>query len=85
MHEGCSKAVATLLDNCQVLTAGGSGDTGFLASAELYNPRTGTWSVTGSLHDPRNGATATLLPNGKVLVAGGLGQVSAELHNPTRY
>lgn len=41
MHEGRSDAVVTLLDNCQVLTAGGSGDTGFLASAELYNPRTG--------------------------------------------
>ena len=38
-------------------------------SAELYNPDTGTWSITGDYErgswlDP----TATLLPNGKVLV-----------------
>lgn len=64
---------ATLLQNGKVLIAGGSDDDDLdstLASAELYDPATGTWSVTGSLHHPRL-STATLLPNGKVLVAGG--------------
>lgn len=59
---------------------------GHLASAELYDPATGTWSVTGSLNQYRDNHTATLLPDGTVLVAGGdagslLGLTSAELYD----
>ena len=63
---------ATLLPNGKVLVAGGYDSSGTLASAELYDPASGTWTATGSLATARVCHTATLLPNGKVLVAGGL-------------
>jgi len=67
---------ATLLPDGKVLVVGGvdSNDDASakaLASAELYDPKTGTWSETGSLIHPRAWHTATLLKNGLVLVAGG--------------
>jgi N-acetylneuraminic acid mutarotase len=81
---------ATLLPNGLVLVAGGmnnDNDNPVLASAELYNPATGTWTNTGSLNLARDGHTATLLPNGMVLVAGGINYYSdllanCELYNP---
>jgi Kelch motif protein/galactose oxidase-like protein len=77
---------ATLLPNGKVLVAGGKGPNGDVASAELYNPATGTWSSAGSMSTARLGQTATLLPNGKVLVAGGVNSsgilASAELYDP---
>jgi len=73
-----------------VLVAGGEGSSGFLSSAELYDPATGSWSTTSGLGTPRFNHTATLLPSGKVMVAGGrLGSPdspsyisSAELYDP---
>jgi hypothetical protein len=77
---------ATLLNNGQVLVAGGDGNSGYLSSAELYNPATGIWTATGSLNTARDDDTATLLNSGQVLVAGGRGPsgllASAELYNP---
>jgi Galactose oxidase, central domain len=79
---------ATLLPNGKVLVAGGSNNNGVnFASAELYDPATGTWTKTGSLTAGRTRHTATLLPNGKVLVAGGYDVfgnpfASAELYDP---
>jgi hypothetical protein len=86
---------ATLLNNGMVLIAGGihgSVYTGYLSSAELYNPATGAFTVTGTLLTGRDYHSATLLKNGTVLVAGGDGTCgascfmelsSAELYNPT--
>src|SRR3954453_12369271 len=52
----------TTLFNGKVLTAAGySYKTYDLASAELYDPTTGTWSSTGSLSNARFSHTATLL------------------------
>src|SRR6266850_1374272 len=82
---GRSWPTATLLPNGKVLVAGGYGG-GYLASAELYDPASGTWTATGSLGTAREFHTATLLPNGKVLVAGGVDSsgflASAELYDP---
>ena len=77
---------ATLLQNGKVLIAGGSNLSGLVPAAELYDPSTGTFSLTGNLNTPRIGHTATLLPNGEVLIAGGLNTnylTSAELYNPS--
>src|ERR1039457_1380306 len=83
---------AALLNNGEVLAAGGNDSAGTLASAELYSPATGKWTVTGSMATVRTFQTATLLPSGQVLVAGGLMGISdtgvisctgsAELYNP---
>jgi Galactose oxidase, central domain len=87
---------ATLLQNGKVLIAGGYNDTEILATAELFDPTTGTFTPTGLMTTPRFSHTATLLQNGKVLIAGGspsLGDLSggddtddlstAELYDPT--
>ncbi len=68
---------ATLLQNGQVLIAGGE-----TASAELYNPASGKFTATGSMLMSLSGQTATLLPNGAVLIAGG-GTATAELYDPS--
>jgi N-acetylneuraminic acid mutarotase len=77
---------ATLLNNGKVLVAGGQSNSGYVASAELYDPTTNTWSSAGSMATARFLHTATLLANGKVLVAGGYGTSgilsSAELYDP---
>ncbi len=74
---------ATLLQNGKVLVVGGHNGVGAIATAELYDPATGIWSLTGPLLTPRYRHTATLLPDGKVLVAGGAGaSYSAELFDP---
>ncbi len=74
-------APATLLNNGQVLVAGGGGvGTGApFGSAELYDPTVGTFSYTGSLITARGGNSSTLLQDGKVLIAGGEGVNDAAL------
>ena len=64
----------TMLGNGLVLVAGGYEGTSTgtpLASAELYDPASGTFSLTGSMDVARRNHTATLLPDATVLVAGG--------------
>jgi WD40 repeat protein len=88
---------AILLPNGQVLVIGGLGSTNdcedlgtpVLSSAELYDPSTHSFKVTGSMTKAREKHTATLLANGKVMVAGGadengIGSKTAELYDPAR-
>jgi len=95
MNSGRASHTATLLSSGMVLLAGGltlnQGGNGqqLTTSAELYNPSTGVFTVTGSMTTARENHTATLLPSGKVLVSGGYSAVqpsaataSAELYDP---
>jgi hypothetical protein len=67
-----SEHAAILLPSGKVLVVGGvSPGNEVLATAELYDPTTGTWSPTGSMSVARAGHTLTLLPTGKALVVGG--------------
>ena len=69
---------AALLSDGRVLAAGGYGITStwifeLHASAEIYDPATGTWSPTGSMRTPRiDFGNFLTLPDGTVLVTGGM-------------
>src|SRR5215469_5013439 len=81
---------ATLLNNGQVLIAGGVTNSSFstTASAELYDPTRGTFSPTGNMTAPRAFHAAILLPDGRVLIAGGTSSIgenlaTAEIYDPS--
>jgi hypothetical protein len=63
---------ATLLTNGKVLVTGGYSNGIAFNSSELYDPLTGTWSLTSSMNTAREYHTASMLMNGSVLVAGGV-------------
>lgn len=56
-----------------MLVSAGRGSSGGLKSAELYDPWTGVWRLTGAMNSARYGHAASLLGNGTVLVSGGVG------------
>jgi N-acetylneuraminic acid mutarotase len=94
MHSARYQHNAVLLANRQVLVSGGYNENSsppYLTSAELYNPATGSWTTTGSMHSARDYDTMTLLQSGQVLVTGGYNitstiniLASAELYNPVK-
>jgi N-acetylneuraminic acid mutarotase len=87
-------ATAVLLSNGKVLIAGGFGSGTItlprLTSAELYDPATGTFTLTESMIVARVMHSATLLNDGKVLITGGTDDnagggaavADAELYDP---
>jgi hypothetical protein len=73
---------AVRLANGLVLVVGGRSDdtnNDVTASAEIYDPTTGTWRTTGSMTKARKMHSATLLANRQVLVVGG-GNSSTNTH-----
>ena len=62
---------ATRLNDGRVLVAGGEGDSGYIDTAELFDPRTGRWTIAKDLPAQVGGAQAELLNDGRVLIAGG--------------
>ncbi|MDQ6728609.1 MAG: hypothetical protein M3066_20980 [Actinomycetota bacterium] len=69
---------ATLLDDGQVLIAGGqgppvSGNTAALASTEIYDVAVNSFRKSNDMTDPRFNHTAVKLPDRSVLVVGGSG------------
>ena len=80
---------ATALPDGNILVEGGcnKGNCGTVAkTAELFNPSTRTWALTGSLKTGRDYHTATLLGDGRVLVTGGYtvqgASNSVEIYDP---
>jgi N-acetylneuraminic acid mutarotase len=90
-----TQGTLTLLPDGRILAAGGGveGNPGWnsTASAEVFDPKSGAWTITAPMTVARSRHTATLLPDGRVLVAGGAttfhgdtGDVTAtaEVYNP---
>lgn len=90
MSEPRARQTATLLGDGEVLIAGGhDASDSNLASAQLFNPVTGTWRQAAPMLVGRSGHLASLLSDGDVLVVGGwetpkLGEYvrTAELYDP---
>jgi WD40 repeat protein len=87
MIEPRSGHTATLLPSGEVLIVGGMRrNQDFFKSAELYDPKRGTFQAAGEMNERRVGQVAVLLRSGKVLIAGGwVGHGctdSAELYDP---
>lgn len=92
LGEPRNRHAAVLLPNGRVLVAGGSDNAqDASATGEVYDPATGTWTLTpGAMSDARENMHAALMANGKVLVAGGFDtsavpmtyHASADLYDP---
>jgi len=85
LHEARSQHTSARLTNGKVLIAGGAGgpgETNILASAEIYDPQKGTFTVGGSMNEPRFRLPDSVsLLDGRVAVVGGA--ASVEIYDPS--
>lgn len=80
---------AIRLSTGKILVVGGQsapilGST-LLASAEVFDPASNTWTSAGQMFQARTNHTATLLDDGRVLIAGGFNnglRLNAEIYDP---
>lgn len=68
LSEPRTPSVSTVLQDGRVLAAGGFGTGGALASAEIYDPATDTWTSIAPMNADFGSARAVLLQDGRVLV-----------------
>lgn len=74
MVAGRANHAATVLADGRVLVVGGSTDGSALtalATAEIYDPSSRSWSSAPSMSSPRFSPTSVLLSDGRILVVGG--------------
>lgn len=77
------------LKDGNILVVGGRNTSGALGECEVFDPRTNSWSATGSLNQPRYRHDVQLLPSGEVIAIGGLTDLgtatteTCELYDPT--
>jgi hypothetical protein len=74
---------ATTLPDGRVLITGGRDASGMLASAEIFDPHTQSFTATGSMLHARAGHSAILLDDGTVFIAGN-GSRAVEIYDPAR-
>lgn len=95
MQFGRSYFTAVMLRDGRVLLAGGMSGGQYPnrqveSTAEIFDPSTGRFNLTGNLSTPRYKQGAALLPDGRVLVVGGSNETgrlqyeysSTEIYNP---
>jgi MYXO-CTERM domain-containing protein len=72
MHAARRQPAATRLADGRVLVAGGEDPTpAAVSTAEIFDPKTSSWTAIAPMKEGRAGATATRFGDGRVLVAGG--------------
>jgi N-acetylneuraminic acid mutarotase len=90
LNQGRGNVQAVVLQDGRVLLAGGeyyNGQYISLATTEIYNPNTETFTLTGSLNTARRSFKMFLLANGNVLAIGGYNHTggsikTTEIYNP---
>ncbi len=72
MHFARTELCAVSFPDGRVLVAGGNDGSEVLSSCEIYDPKTDTWTLTGSMNETRYRFPMITLPDGRIMVAGGL-------------